>query len=90
MTRKDLQSFQECLGFHSSVSLGQSDHDVGAVELSPATGGQHLEGLTDPRSHAEVDLQPPPALRLGVGQQGVGIRAKGLVGAHYPLGCATG
>ena len=60
----------------------QTQRDVDPVGQPPAPAGQHLVGLTHPRRHAEIDLQPAAPLPLGLRQQRIRIRAGGFVEGH--------
>jgi len=88
--RQHLDVAQQRFGLWPPMRLDHPNGDIDAVKPTPIAGGQHFERLAHPRRHAEVDLQLAAPLPLGVGQQGVRVRAYGLDWAHHPPRCAIG
>ncbi len=80
--RQDVQPFQQGLGLLASVGLHDADNHVDALGAAALAGAQHLVGLAYARRHAEIDLQPPPPLPLGMRQKRVRIGADRLIDGH--------
>jgi len=72
LTRQNFEAIDQLLGLATAVGFDQACHDIAPSRFLGAGGGEHGVGFADTGRGPEKNLQVPPALFLGKGQQGVG------------------
>ena len=92
--RQDFQTFEQCLGFGTTVQLDIADHDIDTVGALATRGFEHRVALADAGGGAEENAQAPaPRARfvvLHAREQSVRIGAMVGIGGSHESAAASG